>query len=435
MAVLPALAVVFVGIAGPDSARVDQQVRLLLQEQEVELGHLDPRRVRAIAKHDETSRALVRAMHVDGVVGGELVPDHGHHTLRVVVYSGEGAMKSLFEVPVSGRQLSRDEVAMLQANLADDIASLVHAAPPPAKIVAPPPKVPAAPPAPTPAKAAPPPAKVDTTVDPAEIEMEAPAPAEPAHEAAPVTDAAADEVTADDMLAATSATEHAEAEPAAPESTLRIGAAAGIAITGRNFAPAPSTVASYASAPVAAVHLDAHVQPTAHLALGVGLDRTLQMTTDVAEGAASTTMSRWEATASYRIDRGRLHVAPLVGVGRRAFSIVSNDPSRAPDSSYDYVIAGAAGGLELGRIALRGHLAVEPVVGGEEPTEMLLGEATRWAIDVGAAVEVRARAHLYVRAAADYQRFTWSWKMAGARGAGGAVDHYPSGTLSLGVEY
>ena len=39
------------------------------------------------------------------------------------------------------------------------------------------------------------------------------------------------------------------------------------------------------------------------------------------------------------------------------------------------------------------------------------------------------------RAGFDYQRFAWSWTIAGARGAGGAVDHYPSGTLSVGASY
>ncbi|HSD86560.1 MAG TPA: hypothetical protein VLB44_03560, partial [Kofleriaceae bacterium] len=68
------------------------------------------------------------------------------------------------------------------------------------------------------------------------------------------------------------------------------------------------------------------------------------------------------------------------------------------------------------------------------PTEMALGEATRWAIDAGAGVDVRF-GHAVVRAAADYQRFEWAWSMAGARGAGGATDSYVTGSLSVGAEY
>ncbi len=84
---------------------------------------------------------------------------------------------------------------------------------------------------------------------------------------------------------------------------------------------------------------------------------------------------------------------------------------------------------------MRGGLAFEPVVSGLEPTEAALGDATRWALDVGVAVELRVHSHVFLRATADYQRFAWSWDMAGARGAGGAVDGYPTGALAVGADY
>src|SRR5205085_10299164 len=46
----------------------------------------------------------------------------------MVVYAGNGTMKSLFEVPVKGRQLARDEIAMLHDNIAEDLETLSHTA-------------------------------------------------------------------------------------------------------------------------------------------------------------------------------------------------------------------------------------------------------------------------------------------------------------------
>src|SRR5438105_3813308 len=74
----------------------------------------------------------------------------------------------------------------------------------------------------------------------------------------------------------------------------------------------------------------------------------------------------------------------------------------------------------------RALAALEPVLWGTEPTEMAFGEARRWAVDVGGAVEVKLRDHVYGRIAADVQRFAWEWTEAGQRGAGGAIDLFPS---------
>ena len=101
-------------------------------------------------------------------------------------------------------------------------------------------------------------------------------------------------------------------------------------------------------------------------------------------------MSRWEVAGGYTVTRGTIALAPQLGLGRRAFSIDSNDPTRSPDGDYNYLILGAARRPALGtHVTLHGILAFEPVVSGAEPTEMAFGEASRWAFDVGAALEVR----------------------------------------------
>src|SRR5262249_34839400 len=96
---------------------------------------------------------------------------------------------------------------------------------------------------------------------------------------------------------------------------------------------------------------------------------------------------------------------------------------------------GAQASVPLGaHLAVKGVTLFEPVISGAESTEMALGDASRWALDVGASIELRF-AHVFARAGVDLQRFQWSWDMAGARGAGGAVDNYASGSVSVGAAY
>jgi hypothetical protein len=467
---LPELAVVFFGIVGDDTGRVDQQVHLMLQE-DVTVTKLDVRRARTLARHGEASRGIVRELHVDGAVGGELIRANGRRTLRMVVYTADGAMRSLFEVPVTGKLLTRDELAMLHENLADDVAALHKAAP-----IEPPPPEPKKATAVDEAiimddeqpkqlkrgkaKAEPKPekiekiekiepklavhvepkakpvelpklAKLETRAEPKSVPVDdGEVPGGGGRKAAPVETA---EVSLDEMMTATNGV---DTLVPGPSRDLHLAGAVGLGVSARNFAPGPSTLMGYSSSVVPTIHFDGRVEPTAHVGLAVVAERTLAMSTDLADGSAPTTMSLWEATAGYTGHVGSLAVTPMVGVGRRAFSIMSNDPARAPDNSYDYLLVGAGSELAIGkRVAVRAHLAFEPVVGGTEPTEMVLGEASRWALAVGAAVELHPVHHVFVRASADYQRFAWSWSAAGSRGAGGAVDHYPSGTLSLGAEY
>jgi hypothetical protein len=214
-------------------------------------------------------------------------------------------------------------------------------------------------------------------------------------------------------------------------------AAVGIGFTARSFAPGPATVTAYSSTPVGNVRLDAEIQPTERLALGLIAERSLGMTTPgLMDGDAPTTSTRWQVAAAYNIGGEKLSFAPMAGVGERVFAIESNDPARSPDGRYGYLVFGAQAKAQLGeRISLGALAAIEPVIGGAEATAMSLGDASRWALEVGGSIDVRATNHIFVRAGAGLQRFSWSWDQAGARGAGGAVDIYPTGTLSLGADY
>jgi hypothetical protein len=468
MFLLPLLGVVFVGILGDDASKIGKQLQAALGDAQVERLAVPTPALRSLSKHSDTSRELVQKLHVDGVIGGELIAAKGKLILRLVIYDANGRLASLSEIPLSGRTLSADELEVLQSNVGDEVGSLTRAAQARKPVAAPKPEpkpVAAAPkPEPKPVAAAKP-ARTVAIADPfAEPEPAAkskpdPAPAAPpkpikppalkvveptpdpapAHAAAPTEVAdASDTVRPEELEAAMAgATEAAVGEVTATNAaTLHIRTAIGLGVTSRLFSPGPTTVPGYAAAAVGAVRFDAHVQPTRRLGIGVVAERTLAMSTPMAGGDASTTISRWEATSSFSLTTGSLEIAPQLGFGRRSFTIDSIDPSRTPDGEYNYLIIGAAASRPLGsRLSLRANIAFEPVVSGSEPTEMAFGEASRWAFDIGAQVEAQLTTHLFARASADYQRFTWSWESAGARGAGGAVDGYPSATLSIGADY
>ncbi len=456
MPFLPALSVVFVGITGGGAGKVDHQVQTVVEAEHVERANLPIATVRTLARHGEGSQELVERMHVDGVIGGELVVDHGQLSLHLVIYNGAGKMKSYNEIAIAGRVLTKSELDVLHDNLVDEIANLgaPKVRPQPQPVIAAAGKVEAAAYKPTPKVAAKPVTK-PAIADPfatAEIEMDAEQSATIApstrkaatetHEAAPVATAdASDAVSAAELEALTSGAEVDQrgggivAVSAISPDALHLAAELGFGLAGRSFSPGPSTVAAYSSSPVGAIHLGAHVQPTERTRLDASLERTMSMTTALAGGSADTQMTRWEVAGAYTLVRGAVDVRARVGLGHRSFSIDSLDPARSPDGDYDYLIAGATASLPIGdRITLEGNLALEPVLWGNDSTQMSFGAASRWAVDAGIAAEVRPIHHVFIRASLDYQRFSWSWDAAGARGAGGAVDAYPSGMLSLGAQ-
>ncbi len=432
MPFLAGVVVVFVGVAGGDR-RVDHQVQTLLEHQHVKAEAIAPALVHTLAHHGEGSREIVQKLHTAGVVSGEIVESHGQFTLRIAIYNGDGGMRSYSESPVAGRVLTKGELDVLGSNLEDDVTAMVakaahETAPAPA---ASPDEIEMDEPA-VAAQARPAPSAELGTTPPvaAPVETHAAAPVEVADANADTSDS----VSADEIESLTGGG-GGDATPARPpEQALHLHGAVGLGFASRSFS-GPATMPGYGSSAVGAIHFEGAVSPIAHATLAAQAETTLDMTTPVANGVASTSMTRWELTASYALLHGRIELSPELGIGHRAFSIESTDPMRSPDNSYDYAIVGVTGGMALGHnLALRGLVAFDPVVSGTEPTDMAFGDATRWAIDVGGAVEFRPYAHVFARAALDYQRFSWSWN-AGSRGAAGAVDEYPSGTLAVGAEY
>jgi hypothetical protein len=471
MPFLPGLAVVFVGIAGGGHGKVDHQVKAVVKGLHVQSKALPDAALRTLTRHKEGTKDIVRKLHVDGVVSAEIV---GGHDIRLVIYDGNGELKTFQEFSLTGGALAADDLGTFKDSVEGDVVALrgrdtgpapavaqaepeiemdeTPAPPPPAKPVA---KLAAAT-KPPPAPAKPAPVKQVDDEMPAALGGGKPAPVSaPQHEAAPprVTDrpatgsgpaavetADASTVSVDEIEAATAGdggggNETEVHASSTGEGALHVGAGAGLGVAGRLFSPGPSTVVGYSSQPVGMVHVDGHIEPTARWRLAVVGETTLGMTTPMQNGNASTSMARWEATAGFAVLHGPIEIAPVLGFGRRTFSIDSTSPDRTPDGEYNYLIAGVTGSTKLGsHFGVRGNAVFEPVVSGTEPTEMALGDASRWAIDVGAGIDWHI-SHLYARAAVDYQRFQWSWDMAGARGAGGAVDNYVAGTLSVGADY
>jgi hypothetical protein len=406
---LPQLAVIFAGLTGGHHERVEKQMESVVRALHVDVKPVPASVARTLTHYDATTRANVRKLHVGAVVAGE-VTDKG--ALLIVIYDRDGNLASNMVRELTNDALTDDELAALRQDLASELEPFLGEAPAPS-------------PAPT----------VDAPAT-QPVEDGVPDPAPPADTAL----ADSETVSAADVEALTggTATPVPDVETETPVSTapeLHLGASVGLGVVQRSFAPGPSAVAGYGSYPVGAVHVAVEVQPLAHVLLRLSTERTLGMTTALDDGNASTVVSRWEASGGYAIARGNIELAPEIGIGRRAFSIDSADPARTPDNSYDYIVVGARGQLRLGgHVGVGLFAAFEPVVSGTEPTEMALGEATRWAIDGGASAIVHF-GHALVRATADYQRFTWTWNMAGERGEGGATDTYLTGSVSLGAEY
>ncbi|MEO6773488.1 MAG: hypothetical protein ABI467_10775 [Kofleriaceae bacterium] len=435
--------IVFVGIAGNHHDTVEHQLAPVFNKAGVTERAIPMRDLGQIARHTDASKDIVKRMHVDGVIGGALITAGGQKTFRIVVYDGQGNMRSLDETPLSGKKLTSGDLEVLAINLTDEVGDLGRgkkpASGPHAEAVADieidPPET--ARPARPAAHTAPPQTELAT---PSFAEPDS---SEPTHDAAPKQTANADAVSMDEIEAMTGGGDtpvdggSSTATASAPESTLHLHVGAGLALIGRVFTP-PMALNGFTSTPVGGAQFAAGVSPTVRTSLDVMAERTLAMTTSLATGGASTVISRWQVNGGYALvdhAQGTKLVANL-GLGHRAFSIESTDPSRTPDNEYNYVALGARLAQPVGeRVVLRGELELEPVFGGTDGMQMTLGPSTRWGLDVGAALEYRLAAHFVARGAFDYQRFSWSWDAAGTRGAGGASDSYPSGSLALLTEF
>ncbi len=222
---------------------------------------------------------------------------------------------------------------------------------------------------------------------------------------------------------------------AAPPSTLHFHVGAGLALIGRVFTP-PMALAGYTSTPVSGGQFAAGIAPTARTSLDLMAERTIAMTTTLANGTASTAISRWQVDGGFALVNHSTKLIANLGLGHRAFSMASSVADRTPDNEYNYISLGARLVQPLTkRVVMRGEIEFEPVFGGTDGMQMALGPSTRWGLDLGAALDYTVMPHLIARAAFDYQRFSWAWDAAGARAASGASDSYPSGSLALRTEF
>src|SRR6185312_843425 len=88
-----------------------------------------------LARRDDAAAGIVANLHVDGVVGGELVVSHGHASLHMVIYRGDGTMASYNEATIARRVMSATELDVLRFNLTDDLDALKpHPVPSPAPV-------------------------------------------------------------------------------------------------------------------------------------------------------------------------------------------------------------------------------------------------------------------------------------------------------------
>lgn len=136
MVPLPWLAVVFAGILGgkPDADRIGKEVAAAIRERaELTAVSLPAKDLRALTHHSSGSREIVAKLEVDGLIAGELIASDGTVTLRLVVYTGEGGMRSLTEIPLRNGTLGLDDLSIIRTNLSDEAVALGKAARRPAK--------------------------------------------------------------------------------------------------------------------------------------------------------------------------------------------------------------------------------------------------------------------------------------------------------------
>jgi hypothetical protein len=417
MPFLPGLAVVFVGIVDGGHAKVDQQVTTLVRELHVQAKPLPQTAVLALARHTSATTGIVKKLHTSGVISFEVV---GGKELHLATYSGEGAVKTYVELSLTGGMLSAEDLATVRDAIADDFGIAVRARG-------------SAPVAPVAAGRAGKsgddemPANLGTTQKHAPAR--APERTASAVDAGDLTDSQPAPAPVDD----TDLQAHAHATGGSP---TRAGAALGFGVLARDFSPGPSMIHNYTMSPVGTINATGYVEPIAHVRLTVLGESTLTMHTPFTNGtSAPTSISRWEGAAGYAIRRGNVELVPTLGFGARSFSMDSTVAGRTPDANYDYLSAGLHAAMPLsGRLTVRASALFQPVVGGAQPTAMDLGEASRWAVALGASVELRFT-HVFARAGADWQRWAWTWDPTGVPGNNTAVDTYTSGTLSVGANY
>jgi hypothetical protein len=405
------MAVVFVGITGNHHEAVEHQLAPTLEKAGVaELAIPDPD-LGAILKHTKQSKAIVKKMHVGGVIAAQLVGNGNARTFRVVIYDAEGNLSSETESPISAKGLAKDDLDVFSINIADIAGSSAARPQPKAQ-----------------------PKRVTKQVDDAplsssHVDDDAPpglggAPAK--HEPAPKAVASPD----DDAAAAAPTTVEQTAPAAKGSTNIHVELGLMFGMVGRSLATDPGTVKSYNSSPVGTFGFEGAVAIGKRAHVGGEFEHTIVMHSDVDGMQAATAIGRYEIAASYDIVHDdSIQLAPMVGFGARYFTIDGMSTTKTPDQQYTYVVLGASIRKALGpKWALRGLAAFEPAVGGVEPK--MANTASRWGFDVGAALEVQATQHVFARASFDYQSFNSSWVMVG-----GTTDAYPGGSVAAGATF
>lgn len=427
--------VVFVGVSGPDSGKIDRQVGALLHlDAGVQRVHVSSHQLAALGVPTRGPRLMRKLKHKrnfrgKAVVAGKVIRKRHSAHLRMVLYSKRGTMTDLLEVPIRGDKLDRKAIANLREVLIPAVQDLDPSA---------------------------------RTEDDEAIEMDdddspfakskgdsdddSPfaKSKDDSDDSASADDASSDDSTADDSSdnsdsSGDSASDDAggwDDSPIGPTGpTLGMRASIGLGFVSRSFA-GPESIPAYSSAAVGSVRFSGSAQPTKTLTVHLSAERSLGMTTQIGMEVAPTTISRWEGVGSYILHQGALQLAAVGGLGHRGFVIESKAPMRSPDGEYTYLVMGGQAQASIGkRVFLGALMALEPVIGGAQPTRDAFGPARRWALEMSGALGVRVRDHVFVEARAEYQRFSWSWGSAGARGAGGASDGYPGATVSIGAQY
>jgi hypothetical protein len=395
--------VAFVGVVGPGAPRLERQLATLLAREAGAEEYALPQGSRdQLALRRPGAPQIVRAMEADAVVVARLTVENRFYSLRMLVYDKAGRVRGLFDVPLGQLALDRFALNLLRREFLPVVAEIApNAAPreaPP--VVA------------RPAQPPPPQQHEQPAAQQQQEEEELPPPPPPP----PGGHAPAAEVHAGDFPG------------------LMTELSVGLGIIGRTFTAAPQSVPGYTSQPVGALRLDGEARPVSWLALGFVFDRALQLTTQIGDETAPSSLTRWQAQALGRWPLALGSFDAGLGVGQRTFSVESKNAMRTPDGDYGYAVLMAR--LEVDLIeSLHGRvsLAYDPVLTGSQPLASSFGNAARWGFEGNLDVEFLPMPWLIIRAHGGWQRFSWSWAQAGARGAGGATDNYFDAVLSLGL--
>ena len=212
--VLAPLAVVFAGVAGDPAMEIAHQLAPVLDAAQVSPIAVPPPDLDALVHDDDSTAAIVQALHRDGVIAAELTPADGAFVLRFVAYRADGQVVLARGTPIANETLTGDELAAVAATIAAALDAIPPAAPPPEQLPA---------------------------------------------------------VTPREIAEATSSSAEASAEPAAPH----VHAELGFGVVARELSPGAATVAAYSSSAVGAIRGSGGIDVTSDLHLAMMAEQAL----------------------------------------------------------------------------------------------------------------------------------------------------------------